>query len=154
MKKGWDTEDAQENGITIDENERQNIKTHLVQLMCSTPSLVKAQISEAISIIAKLDYPEKWKNLLPELVSQFQSPDQTVVNGVLLTANAIFKSFRYVQRSDELYSVILFTLTGIQEPLLGLLKHTGQALQAAQRDPARLAALFETLRLICRIAYR
>ena len=153
IKNGWDSEDARENGIIINDQERQAIKTHLVQLMCTTPLLIQVQLSESISLIAKTDYFEGWQNLLPELVQQFNSADQDVVHGVLKTANSIFKSFRYVQRSDDLYRVILYTLKGIQGPLLSLLKQTSQAIHAQQHDPAQLKPRFETLRLICRIAY-
>ena len=153
VKKGWDLEDARENGITIDENERQTVKTHLVQLMCSTPVLIQVQLSESISLIAKTDYYSNWQNLLPELVRQFSSTDQNVVNGVLKTANSIFKTFRYVERSDALYDVILYTLRGVQAPLLSLLQQTGSAIQALQHDPVQLKPRFETLRLIYRIAF-
>ncbi|KAL7580108.1 hypothetical protein ACA910_012869 [Epithemia clementina (nom. ined.)] len=153
VKNGWDPELAKENGIVIDDNERQTIKTHLVQLMCSTPLLIQVQLSESISLIAKTDYYSKWLNLLPELVQQFNSADQQVVNGVLKTANSIFKSFRYVQRSDDLYRVILYTLDAIQAPLLSLLKQTCQAVEAFKEDVTQLKPRFETLRLIFRIAY-
>jgi len=153
VKRGWVLEDAQEHGIVIDEAERVTIKTHLVELMCTTPPLIQVQLSESISLIAKTDYPEKWNGLLPQLVQKFFSNNQDVVNGVLKTANAIFKSFRYVQRSDDLYRVILYTLQGIQEPLLELLKQTGQAVQSFSNDPVQLKPRFETLRLIFRIAF-
>lgn len=153
IKNCWNPEDGNENGIIIDDSERQTIKTHLVQLMCSTPLLIQVQLSESISLIAKTDYFSKWANLLPELVQQFNSADQEVVNGVLKTANAIFKSFRYVQRSDELYRIILYTLLGIQAPLLALLKQTGQAIEAFGDDPFQLKPRLETVRLILRIVY-
>lgn len=67
--------------------------------------------------------------------------------------SSIFKRFRYVQRSDELYSVILFTLNGIQAPLLSLFKSIGQAVDALANDRAQLLPRFEALRLIARIFY-
>jgi exportin-2 (importin alpha re-exporter) len=90
--------------------------------MCEVPPNIQSQCSESISLIAAVDYPAKWDNLLPMLVQKFGSSDIRVVNGVLLTANSLFKPFRYVQRSDKLYSDILYSLKHIQEPLLNLPK--------------------------------
>lgn len=149
IKKGWDDEEA----IAISVADRTTIKSHLVQLMCTTPPQIQAQLSESISLIAAADYPQQWENLLPELVAQFQSPDMNVVVGVLKTANSIFKSFRYVERSDALYAVIKYTLEGVQAPLLALFKQLGQAVEALASDANQLRPRMEALRLINRIFY-
>lgn len=121
--------------------------------MVSVPKEIQAQISEAISLIAKVDYPAQWDTLLPELVAQFGSADPTVVIGVLKTADGIFKGFRYVGRSDELYSVIKYSLERIQAPLLNLFIETGKAVDAFANDPAQLAPRLECLRIMSRIYY-
>ena len=121
--------------------------------MVSVPKDIQAQISEAISLIAKVDYPGQWDNLLPELVQQFGSSDPNVVIGVLKTADGIFKRFRYVGRSDELYTVIKYTLERIQAPLLNLFIETGKAVDAFANDPAQLAPRLECLRITNRIFY-
>jgi exportin-2 (importin alpha re-exporter) len=154
VKKAWDenNEDGDE-GIVISPDDRNTIKSHLVQLMCTVPSQIQAQLSETISLIAAVDYPHQWTNLLPELVQQFNSTDSTVLIGVLKTANSIFKRFRYVQRSDQLYEVILYTLQGIQAPLLTTFKALGQAVDATPNDCDALTKHLEALRLISRIFF-
>lgn len=129
------------------------MKKHLVELMCTLPPQIKAQCSESISLIADVDFPQNWQNLLPELVQKFNSPDPAVVQGVLLTASSIIKRFRYVQRSDDLYRDILYVLERIQEPLLALFKSTAQAVVGFANDAAQLIPRFESLRLICRIFF-
>lgn len=121
--------------------------------MCTVPPQIQAQVSESISLIAEVDYPEQWDNLLPELVQQFSSTDSSVVIGVLKTANSIFKRFRYVGRSDELYRIIAYTLERIQAPLLALFVETGKAVDAMANDPVQLKPRLESLRLMCRIFY-
>lgn len=140
-------------GIVISPQDRHTIKSHLVQLMCTVPPRIQSQASEAIALIAKVDYPAQWDNLLPELVQQFGSSDPAVVNGVLKTANSIFKSFRYVGRTDELYKVILYTLERIQAPLLTLFIETGKAVDAFAGDPAQLTPRLEALRTMNRIFF-
>ena len=151
VKKAWD--ESKESGIVISQQDRNTIKTNLVELMCTVPPQIKAQISEAISIIAEVDYPDKWDGLLANLIGKFDSNDVSVVNGVLMTADSIFRRFRHVQRSDELYRVIIYTLKRVQEPLLKLLLTTGTQADVLVNDPVQLAPKMETLRLLSSILY-
>ena len=121
--------------------------------MSTVPSAIQAQCSESISLIARVDYPDNWQNLLPELVQKFNSPDMAVVNGALITTNNIFKPFRYVQRSDALYKDILYSLNIIQAPLLIKFRATGQEVDALVNNAAELKPRFEALRTMCRIFY-
>eukprot|EP00566_Odontella_aurita_P003278 CAMPEP_0113547256 /NCGR_PEP_ID=MMETSP0015_2-20120614/12254_1 /TAXON_ID=2838 /ORGANISM="Odontella" /LENGTH=984 /DNA_ID=CAMNT_0000447789 /DNA_START=9 /DNA_END=2963 /DNA_ORIENTATION=+ /assembly_acc=CAM_ASM_000160 len=154
VKKGWD-EDAEHgtDGIVISSADRRTIKSHLVELMCTVPPQIQAQCSESISLVAKVDFPSKWDNLLPELIQKFNSPDPNIVSGVLVTINAILRRFRYVQRSDDLYRDILYVLERLQAPLLTLFKTTGKAVDALANDPAQLKPRFASLRSVCRIFY-
>ena len=77
------------------------------ELLPAAPPDVQRQLSAALSIISTSDFPAKWQNLLPELIAKFTaqaSRDYPTVNGVLLTTNSIMKRFRYVFKSDELFS--------------------------------------------------
>lgn len=89
IKKGWDphaNEDGgNDSGIVLSPHDRTTIKSHLVQLMCTVPPQIQVQLSESISLIAAVDYPKEWQNLLPDLVHQFNSTDPNVVVGVLKT---------------------------------------------------------------------
>ena len=155
VKTAWDEskEPEERKGIVISQQDRTMIKTNLVELMCTVPPQIQSQISEAISIIAEVDYPEKWDGLLPNLIGKFSSNDDNVVNGVLMTADSIFRRFRHVQRSDELYRVIIYTLNQIQDPLMKLFVHTGTLTDALVNDPARLKPKMESLRLVASILY-
>lgn len=155
VKTAWDEskEPEERKGIVISQQDRTMIKTNLVELMCTVPPQIQSQISEAISIIAEVDYPEKWDGLLPNLIGKFSSNDDNVVNGVLMTADSIFRRFRHVQRSDELYRVIIYTLNQIQDPLMKLFVHTGTLTDALVNDPAQLKPKMESLRLVASILY-
>ena len=154
VSKGWDThrEDGND-GIVISPEDRSTIKTHLVELMCKTPAQIQLQLSESISLIAAVDYPAQWNNLLPELVKQLGTNDSTVLHGVLKTADSIFLRFRGVQRSDELYAVLKYTLEAFQKPLLALYNHLGQSVAATTNDKAALTANFESLTILSHIYY-
>lgn len=52
------------------------------------------QLSDAISIIGREDFPKKWPDLLTEMVNRFRSGDFHIINGVLRTAHSLFKRYR------------------------------------------------------------
>jgi exportin-2 (importin alpha re-exporter) len=157
--KGWkiptvDDEDKTE-GIRISAEERDIIKKHLVQLMCTTPPQIQTLLSASIAIIAETDYFDEWTDLLPSLVQQFAHTDISVVIGVLKTADTIFLSFRNAMRSDPLYAKIKYTLAIVAAPLTALLAQVGQSVADPQiiNDKSRLVPCVEALTLICSIFY-
>lgn len=58
---------------------QEQIKSLLTGLMLSTPPLVRAQLSEALSVISSHDFPRKWATLLPELIERLKSGDAATV---------------------------------------------------------------------------
>ncbi len=48
--------------------------------MLSTPPLVRAQLSEALSVISSHDFPRKWSTLLPELIERLKIGDTATVH--------------------------------------------------------------------------
>lgn len=155
VKNGWDeSKDAEDRkGVVFSQSDRNTIKENLVELMCTVPPIIQSQVSESISLIADVDFPKNWQNLLPSLVQKLNTPDMAIVNGVLRTANSIFKSFRHAQRSDALYEKIIYTLQHFQQPLLQLFIQTGKAVDGFANDAQQLAPRFEALRLMCRIFF-
>lgn len=150
VKKKWSpTEDE----IPIPESDRDRIKTHIVDLMCTTSRAVQQQLAEAVSIISKFDFPGKWLTLLPHLVEKMGSDDIHVIHGVLLTANSIMKRFRYAFKSDELYEELLYCLKGFQEPLTTLFVNCSSLLERYESSRENTVIVLEILRLISRIFF-
>ncbi|CAH8335607.1 unnamed protein product [Eruca vesicaria subsp. sativa] len=81
----------------------------------------RSQLSEALAVIGKHDFPRHWPGLLPELVSSLQKAslvgDYGSVNGILGTANSIFKNLRHQFRTDELFLDIKYCLGIFTLPL-------------------------------------
>lgn len=63
--------------------------------MLSAPPRVRAQLSEALSLISSHDFPARWPSLLPHLVEKLGSDDPQLVNGVLSTADSIYQRYRW-----------------------------------------------------------
>ena len=156
IKRKWSPdEDSTENPIVF--NDRETIKTHLIDVMCSTSSDVQKQLAEAVSIVAKYDFPAQWKNLLPQLVSKLTSnqsiPDLNMRKGVMVTANSIMKRYRFLYKNDALFAEILECLQGFQVPLLETYKLNSQTIDAVQNDKSQLLVAMETHRLMTRIFF-
>jgi exportin-2 (importin alpha re-exporter) len=150
VKKCWD-------GRTINVTEKNIVKQHILDLMCTAPRAIMVQISESLRIIADSDFPQHWKELLPGIIEKLKSTthDLRVLNGVLETANAIFKRFRYVEKSDTLFIDLSYILTEFQEPMLHLFTHlVGQiSSTSTDTDVESLGGILAALRTLSRIFY-
>ncbi|CAG9836251.1 unnamed protein product [Diabrotica balteata] len=71
IKRNWFVE---EDGVDrIHESDRVAIKNLIVTLMLSSPESIQKQLSDAISIIGKTDFPLKWPELISQMVEKFST---------------------------------------------------------------------------------
>ena len=150
LKNNWtrDAGDQKENEIPI--NDKEQIKKHIVSLMCNVDTTLQRQLTEVVRIIGDHDFPERWQNLLPDLVGRILSGDLKVVNGLLETANTLFKMFRDKQASDELWTKLKYVLEQFQEPLLKLYVKISELVDQNKDNKQMLVELFASLRLMTR----
>uniref|UniRef100_I3L918 Exportin-2 n=1 Tax=Sus scrofa TaxID=9823 RepID=I3L918_PIG len=120
IKRNWRIVEDEPNKIC--EADRVAIKANIVHLMLSSPEQIQKQLSDAISIIGREDFPQKWPDLLTEMVNRFQSGDFHVINGVLRTAHSLFKRYRHEFKSNELWTEIKLVLDAFALPLTNLFK--------------------------------
>ncbi|XP_050237080.1 exportin-2 [Mercurialis annua] len=145
----------------IPDAEKDQIKTLIVTLMLSSAPRIQSQLSESLSLIGKHDFPKAWPALLPELVSNLEAAsgnnDYNSVNGILGTANSIFKKFRYQYKTNDLLLDLKYCLDNFCAPLLNIFLRTSvlidSAISSGSYSPATLKPLFESQRLCCRIFY-
>ncbi|GIX82326.1 exportin-2 [Caerostris extrusa] len=104
----------------IHTNDRETIKRLIVGLMLRSPEQLQKQLSDAVSIIGREDFPEKWPNLIQEMISHFQSGDFHAINGVLHTAHSLFKRYRFEFKSQKLWIEIKFVLDNFAKPFTDL----------------------------------
>lgn len=128
--------------------------------MLSSAPRIQSQLSEALAVIGKHDFPKLWPALLPELKLSLEkageSSDYATVNGVLNTCNSIFKKFRYECRTIDLLLDLKYCLDNFAEALLKIFKRTAgliDSLGVSGGQAAVLRQLIESQRLCCRIFY-
>ncbi|GBN11501.1 Exportin-2 [Araneus ventricosus] len=137
----------------IHDSDRETIKQLIVSLMLRSPEQIQRQLSDAVSIIGREDFPEKWPNLIQEMVSHFQSGDFHAINGVLHTAHSLFKRYRYEFKSQQLWIEIKFVLDNFAKPLTDLFVATMQLAETHSTNVNALKVIFSSLVLITKIFY-
>ncbi|XP_052256836.1 exportin-2-like isoform X3 [Dreissena polymorpha] len=137
----------------IHEQDRTVVKQLIVGLMLKSPEQIQNQLSDAISIIGREDFPSKWPDLISEMVAKFQTGDFHVINGVLRTAHSIFKRYRHEFKSQELWTEIKFVLENFAAPFTQLFNSTMELAKTHATDPNALKVIFSSIVLECKIFY-
>ncbi|KAF2423205.1 putative chromosome segregation protein Cse1 [Tothia fuscella] len=142
-----------EGNYKLPQNEVVAIKSELIGLMTTVPPTIQTQLGEAISLIADSDFYERWDTLVDDLVSRLTPDNAAVNNGVLQVAHSIFKRWRPLFRSDDLFTEINHVLSKFCTPFLALLEHTDNAIEQNQNNKVALQQNLSTLSLILKLFY-
>nr|GMD39947.1 Exportin-2 [Ipomoea batatas] len=165
LKSRWSPSTPSEPNVPtlapIPDFEKEQIKSLMVSLMINSSPKIQSQLSEALTVIGKHDFPKAWPALLPELVSSLdklsQANDYVSVNGLLTTLNSLFKKFRYQFKTNELLLDLKYCLDNFAKPLLEVFKRTAslidQVVASGSASAATLKPYIESQRLCCRIFY-
>ncbi|ODV84031.1 hypothetical protein CANARDRAFT_9028 [[Candida] arabinofermentans NRRL YB-2248] len=129
------------------------IKAEIVGLMIQLPDSLQVQIGESISLIAESEFPELWPELLDELVNKLSLDNMESNKGVLKVAHSIFKRWRPLFRSDELFTEIALVLSKFAEPFLELFKRVDDLIDQNSNDKNALSVLFDNLLLLVKIYF-
>lgn len=156
VRRRWTDEDGTH---LLNAADVEYIKREIVSVMILLPALLQTQIGEAIAIIADSDFPHRWHGLIDELVARLSPSDFIVNRAVLLVAHAIFKKWRALFRSDELFLEIKHVLDKFAAPFLQLLQSVDTKVEAVLKagsdlsssGAASLAILLDNLLLLVQI---
>ncbi|KIJ25285.1 hypothetical protein M422DRAFT_273745, partial [Sphaerobolus stellatus SS14] len=153
IKKRW-SEESEETPIPA--NDKILVRSQLVPAMIALSSPAtkgpRAQIAESVAVVAELDFPEKWPELVDQLVGSLSPTDYAVSLGVLETAHSIFYRWRSAIRSDDLYTVINYVLSRFMEPFVAFFRHTA-ALLLTNPNPPNLEFAAQSQAVLMSIYY-
>ncbi|EEP78665.1 HRC135 protein [Uncinocarpus reesii 1704] len=150
IKWNWTDEDG---NYKLEEKDVKTIKQELISLMISMPPGIQTQLGEAVSVIADSDFWRRWDTLVGDLVSRL-SPDNIIVNiGVLQVAHSIFKRWRPLFRSDELYEEINHVLERFGQPYLALFESLDSFIDQNRNDKEKITQAFSQLNLMIKLFY-
>ncbi|KAK8199919.1 CAS/CSE protein [Phyllosticta capitalensis] len=142
-----------EGNYKMAQNEVVTVKQELIGLMITQPPAIQTQLGDAISMIAESDFYERWDTLVEDLASRLTPNDAKVNNGVLQVAHSIFKRWRPLFRTDELFTEINHVLQRFSQPFLQLLTNTDAQISANESNKEALQAYAQTLNLIIKLLH-
>lgn len=150
IKRNWVDEDGNHK---LPPDEVAAVKQEIVGIMISVPSKIQSQLGDAISLIAESDFWRRWDTLIDDLVARLTLDNAVVNNGVLQVAHSIFKRWRPLYRSDELFTEINHVLTKFGLPFLTLFESTDRMIEENKDNRDGLQAAFGTLILLVKLFY-
>eukprot|EP00918_Siedleckia_nematoides_P081669 GHVU01179056.1.p1 GENE.GHVU01179056.1~~GHVU01179056.1.p1 ORF type:complete len:628 (+),score=104.08 GHVU01179056.1:67-1950(+) len=113
IKKQWDV--SEEHG-GVRGGDRQFIKKYLISLLLVVPKASQTQLSEAVQHVAVSDFPEDWRDLLPDIVKQHIKLDNV---GLLSRAMSIVSSVLWSYRMESIETSVIKELKYILEQFAG-----------------------------------
>lgn len=153
IKRNWVAHEDTGGPDKIHETDRNAIKSLIVTLMLRSPTALQKQLSDAVSIIGKYDFPKKWPQLIDEMVEKFSTGDFNVINGVLQTAHSLFKRYRFEFKSQALWEEIKLVLDRMAKPLTDLLLATMNLTKVHENNVEALKVIYGSLVLVCKVFY-
>ncbi|XP_066597006.1 exportin-2 isoform X2 [Prorops nasuta] len=155
IKRYWVVEDDA-SGASADRirtGDRESIKDLIVPCMLSSPESIQKQLSDAISIIGKHDFPDKWPKLIDIMVEKICTGDFYLTNAVLRLAQSLFKRYTYEFENQTLWTEIKFVLDMFAKPFTELFKLTVALTKAHENNLEALKILYNTLVLASDVFY-
>lgn len=141
VKSKWDDEETPVINQTDKETIRNNLVEVMIRLASPADKTLRAQIAESISLIASVDFPDNWSNLIQTLVTSLSTTDFSINLAILQTAHSIFQRWRSETRSDSLFSTINFVLSTFAQPFYELFTHTATLLLSTPPSPTAKSTL-------------
>ncbi|KAG2034488.1 CAS/CSE protein [Suillus americanus] len=150
-KLRWEEDDE-----PLPEADKAALRSQLVPAMIAlsnpTDKAIRAQIAESVALIAELDFPTKWTDLIDQLILSLSQTDYSINVGVLQTAHSIFNQWRAQVRSDELFTEINFVLSRFMQPFLDLSNQTANILLSSPA-PSNIAIITQAQIILVDIFY-
>ncbi|KAI9832557.1 MAG: hypothetical protein M1819_004347 [Sarea resinae] len=152
IRRNWTDE---EGNYKLPATEVLAIKQELIGLMISVPPGIQSQLGDAISIIADSDFWQRWDTLVDVGAAAVEAMrnNPVVNNGVLQVAHSIFKRWRPLFRSDDLYTEINHVLSKFGHAFVELFINTDSLIEKNKSNKAVLQQLFANLDLIIKLFY-
>ncbi|KAI8800787.1 Cse1-domain-containing protein [Cladochytrium replicatum] len=149
VRKHWSSDESS----FISAQDRTAVKSQIVGVMISSSPQCQATLSEAVSEIAKFDFPENWDTLIKELVFHLRIDDLRTVRGVLQTAQFIFDRWRSRFADETMVQEIKFVLDEFVQTYAQLFMQLHQMIQENAGNPNALQELFHCFQLMTNIFY-
>ncbi|XP_062051008.1 importin-8 isoform X1 [Lepus europaeus] len=109
--------------FNIHENDRQQIRAHIVEGIVRSPDLVRVQLTMCLRVIIKHDFPGQWPAVVDKISCYLQSQDTSGWLGSLLCLYQLVKTYEYkkAEEREPLLAAMHIFLPRIQQQIVQLL---------------------------------
>lgn len=150
IKRRWEDE----KGIKkIDSYEENLIKEGTLKLLGNCENNVERQLGEIIVIIAEREFPKRWSNLVERLVEKLTLEDMVRNSNILVIMHRMFKRWRTLFRTDELFLEIQMVLDQFFDIFLKCFVEMEVYVEENKGIRERLDICFENVLLLVKIYY-
>ncbi|XP_023808030.1 importin-8 isoform X2 [Oryzias latipes] len=109
--------------FNIHENDRQQIRDHMVEAIIRSPESIRAQLTVCLRIIIKHDFPGRWTAVVDKISMYLQSQNTSGWYGSLLALYQLVKTYEYrkAEERQPLLAAMQIFLPRIQQLISQLL---------------------------------
>ncbi|GMT25507.1 hypothetical protein PFISCL1PPCAC_16804, partial [Pristionchus fissidentatus] len=140
--------------VEVGEVEQDQLRTALLSAMFTNTGNLQKQLSHAVFLMAKKDFPERWPELINGLANQMntENADLERLLAALNTMDQLLEKYRYESKSEGLWRELKMCLLAVQAPLTTLYEWlVGFTDNLAQLSAEQATSLFELLNCVMRV---
>jgi hypothetical protein len=100
------------------EQEKQTIRASILEAMMHSPTLIRLQIGELLTVVLRYDFPDKMQDLVDQCLQGLLSKDNNKIIGSLNTLRIIFKKYEFISLDNIEKRGQLSTITNQTFPVL------------------------------------
>lgn len=122
LRSYWTNSD----NLNVSPEEKEFVKSRILDiLLVEEDKSIKGLLADNIRTICEFDYPEKWSNLIPTLLSFIQTSEPLKMFNALLAMRKIIKRFEYKAKDDRqvLNDIIQTSFPTLQQLMTVLLEN-------------------------------
>ncbi|WKY05120.1 hypothetical protein Q1695_005831 [Nippostrongylus brasiliensis] len=148
IRKNWG--ETPEVDLTPEEEEQ--IRQSVLQGMFMIQGALQSQLSHAVQLMAKKDFPDRWPTLVPTLAEHLKVGDLGRLIAALSAMDQLFRKFRYESKSTALWIELKSCLLTVQEPLTQVYAKMLEFIpQSSTMSTESLTQWLEILCLVCKV---
>ncbi|KAF9970777.1 hypothetical protein BGZ65_010888, partial [Modicella reniformis] len=122
IKRHWFEPEVNTPNLRISDSDRETIKSNILQLLVTTPPIVRSQLITVLGVILSNDFPSKYPGYHAQVQALLQSQDPKIVYVGLLALKELTRVYKFKATEREPVDDIIATFfPAIQQIGIGLI---------------------------------
>jgi len=97
--KAWDP--RREESARLHEEDKATVRANVLEALIQSPDIIRRQLVECMKVVINADYPEKWPDLLPTLLSYMQTDDVPRVFGAVQVIMLLCRKYEFKDKDER-----------------------------------------------------